>query len=383
MTADTVGGVWTFALDLARTLASQGCEVILATMGGYLRTDEARSVARIRGIHLHESSYKLEWMGNPWADVDQAGEWLLEIAAKTQPDLVHLNTFAHGVLPWRVPVLMVAHSCVLSWWQAVKGEAAPAEWDHYASVVRRGLQAADMIVAPTQAMLDALRTHYGPLPRAQVIANGRDPEGFRESAKEPFVLAVGRLWDEAKNVQVLDQAAPAIDWPVYVAGEAHHPGGGQRLFSHLQPLGRLAADELAGWFARAAVYALPARYEPFGLSVLEAALSGCALVLGDIPSLREVWGNAALYVTPDAPEALAKAINRLAADPRLRTRLAQAARARAQQYTQAAMGAGYWQAYQMLLLEAALPDAPAVRVRSSAAIWQQAATFQPSTQLGR
>ncbi len=32
---------------------------------------------------------------------------------------------------------------------------------------------------------------------------------------------------------------------------------------------------------------LPARYEPFGLSVLEAALSGCALVLGDIPSLRE------------------------------------------------------------------------------------------------
>lgn len=56
---------------------------------------------------------------------------------------------------------------------------------------------------------------------------------------------------------------------------------------------------LAQWYAHAAIYALPARYEPFGLSALEAGLSGCALVLGDIPSLREIWGDAALFVPPD------------------------------------------------------------------------------------
>ena len=54
----------------------------------------------------------------------------------------------------------------------------------------------------------------------------------------------------------------------------------------------------------AAIYALPARYEPFRLEVLEAAAPGCALVLGDIASLRELWDGAALFVAPDDDRAL-------------------------------------------------------------------------------
>jgi glycosyltransferase involved in cell wall biosynthesis len=383
MTADTVGGVWTYALELARMLAGQGCEVTLAAMGGYLPHAEARAVARMRGIHLYESNFKLEWMDDPWMDVALAGEWLLGLAAKAQPDIVHLNNYAHGALPWRAPVLMVAHSCVLSWWQAVKGEAAPSRWERYAGVVRRGLQAAAMVVAPTQAMLDALCRHYGPLPPARVIGNGRDPHYCAPGPKEPFVLAVGRLWDEAKNVQALDKAAAGTAWPVYVAGEDHHPGGEQQLFANVHSLGKLPPGELAAWFARAAVYALPARYEPFGLSVLEAALAGCALVLGDIPSLREVWGDAALYVAPDEPEELARALNCLSADERLRSRLARAAHARSRQYTQAAMGASYRQAYQALLGEAAAPASRAICAQLSHVFGQQAAVYQSSIQLGR
>jgi glycosyltransferase involved in cell wall biosynthesis len=384
MTADTVGGVWTYALDLAQLLVERGCEVTLATMGGYLPHAEACAVARLRGIHLHESNFKLEWMEDSWADVAQAGEWLLALAAKVQPDIVHLNNFAHGALPWPAPVLMVAHSCVLSWWQAVKGEVAPQSWNRYAAAVRRGLQAADLVAAPTHAMLDALRTHYGPLPAAQVIYNGRDPHFFAPAPKEPFVLAVGRLWDEAKNVAALDATAAAVPWPIYVAGEDHHPDGGQRQFAHVRALGRLAPAQLATWFARAAIYALPARYEPFGLSVLEAALAGCALVLGDIPSLREVWGDAALYVAPEDPAALGRALNCLAADQRLRQRLAAAAGVRAQQYTQAAMGEGYWRAYQALLADARLPTAQAVPSRPAHVFWSPATVvYQPSTQSSR
>lgn len=391
MTADTVGGVWTYALDLAAALASHGCEVTLAAMGGLLSSGEARNAARMRGLHLYESSYKLEWMDDPWDDVAEAGEWLLEIARKTQPDVVHLNGYAHGALPWQRPVLMVAHSCVLSWWQAVKGEPAPPAYDRYAAAVRKGLQAADLVVAPTQAMLQALHTHYGPLPRTQVIWNGRNAGVFQRpgrsagpgTAKEPLIMAVGRLWDEAKNVQALDRAAAQVQWPVCVAGEDQHPGGGQRTFEHVQPLGKLAPRELAHWLARAAVYALPARYEPFGLSVLEAALSGCALMLGDIASLRELWGNTAIFVPPEDTEQIAAALNKLSADHYLRTRLAQAAFLRAQQYTQSAMGVGYWHAYQTLLVDAALPTRTAVHKRPAAGLWQQPAAFQPSTQLGR
>ena len=60
------------------------------------------------------------------------------------------------------------------------------------------------------------------------------------------------------------------------------------------------------WLRRATIFALPARYEPFGLSALEAGLAGCALVLGDIP-MREVWHDAAMFVPPEQPAALENA----------------------------------------------------------------------------
>jgi hypothetical protein len=101
---------------------------------------------------------------------------------------------------------------------------------------------------------------------------------------------------------------------------------------------------------RAAIYALPARYEPLGLSVLEAALAGCALVLGDIPSLREVWGGeAAIFVPPNDVDALADALELLRREPVRRARLAVCARARALEYGPARMAASYLAAYSSLL----------------------------------
>ena len=113
-------------------------------------------------------------------------------------------------------------------------------------------------------------------------------------------------------------------------------------------LGALAPDELSGWYARAAIYALPARYEPFGLSVLEAALSGCALVLGDIASLREIWGAAALYVAPDDHDALQRTLARLIDHPAERQALGAAARQRAANFTPERMADAYLQAYAMV-----------------------------------
>src|SRR5439155_5441375 len=190
------------------------------------------------------------------------------------------------------------HSCVLSWWRAVKGAPAPPEWDPYAQEVARGLGAADLVVAPTEFMLAALEMHYGPLPARIRIPNGRDPAQFTPGIKENFVLTAGRFWDEAKNLRALDLVAPRLPWPVYAAGGQTGPQGGTAGFRNVRTLGRQSSSCLASWMARASIYALPARYEPFGLSALEAALAGCALVLGDIPSLREVWGDTAIYVNP-------------------------------------------------------------------------------------
>jgi glycogen synthase len=357
MTADTVGGVWTYAVELARELEARGVRVGIATMGAPLSPHQREEVAGSRRITLFESAYRLEWMTECISDVEAAGEWLLELEREFQPDIVHLNQYAFGALPFQAPTLVVAHSCVLSWWKAVRDEAAPAEWNTYRRWVKQGLAGAGLVAAPTRAMLESLAENYGLRRSGLVLPNGASGEDFAPAPKQPCVLAAGRFWDAAKNLSALEQVAPDLPWPVKVAGAYKQPDGGTVVPAGVECLGELPREALAREFAAAAIYALPARYEPFGLSVLEAALSGCALVLGDIPSLREIWGDAALYVAPDDHAALRSTLLRLMGKPAERTRLGQAALQRARYFTPARKCDGYLNAYAQLAPRFALAAA--------------------------
>jgi glycosyltransferase involved in cell wall biosynthesis len=342
LTADTVGGVLTFALELVRGLAARGVRVTLATMGAEPTPDQRAQIEAARAARVETASFALEWMDDPWHDVDRAGEWLLRLADESGADVVHLNGYAHAALPWRRPVVVTAHSDVLSWFEAVRGEAAPDTWDEYRRRVAEGLAAADVVTAPTRAMLDTLVYFYRPRGDTLVIPNGRSLPAGPRCCKEEFVLAAGRMWDEAKNLGALKTVAPRLPWHTEIVGE----GG---------PVGRVATEDLVDRMRRAAIFASPARYEPFGLSALEAALSGCALVLGDIPSLREVWGDAAAFVPPDDVALLERALRRLISDGDLRTQAGEAARARAARYTPERMTDGYVAAYERVLARQRAP----------------------------
>jgi glycogen(starch) synthase len=345
MTADTVGGVWTYAVELARVLGEHGIAIGLATMGARLNDSQRGQAKLLSNTEIFESPYRLEWMDEPWSDVDAAGEWLLKLEDTFQPDLVHLNNFCHGALPWRTPKIVVGHSCVLSWWRAVKGTDAPSEWDDYRRKVRDGLALSDLVVAPSQAMMTALQQHYGRFAAAAVIPNGGRRGPVQQSKKLRFVLAAGRLWDEAKNISTLAGVAPRLEWPVCLAGENHHPNGCETRHSQIRYLGQLPHEELRTWLERAAIYAAPARYEPFGLSVLEAALAGCALVLGDIPSLRENWDGAAAFVAPNDSAGLESALRALTENSALRRELSMEAQRVAAQFTPEKMAENYLMVY--------------------------------------
>jgi glycosyltransferase involved in cell wall biosynthesis len=345
MTADTVGGVWHYAIELAAALGAHDVRVVLATMGAALTPAQHAQAAAVSTLEVVESEYKLEWMVDPWDDVARAGEWLLELERALAPDYVHLNQFAFGALPFRAPALVVAHSCVLSWWRSVHGRSAPAEWDRYREVVRRGLEGARLVVAPTRAMLSSLEMEHSYCGPGLVIANGRSAQRYLPRAKEQIVLSAGRLWDAAKNVSALEAVAPQLAWPVLVAGARAEPGGAERPIGAVQYLGELASNELLETLSKAPIYALPARYEPFGLSILEAALAGCALVVGDLPSLREVWGSAALYVHPDDHRSLCECLSSFIEDSQLRALYAREARRRALTYSPQRMASDYLSAY--------------------------------------
>jgi glycosyltransferase involved in cell wall biosynthesis len=356
MSADTLGGVWTYSVELIRALAKHDVDVCLATMGAPLSPAQRAEADALTNACVYESAHRLEWMDDAWDDVRTAGDWLLGIEQKERPDVVHLNGYCHGDLKWHAPTLMVGHSCVMSWWSAVHGEVAPAKYDIYHERVRRGVQAASLVVAPTCTMLSELTRWYGAPEHTAVIPNGVDELTFQcESfeGKEPMIMAAGRVWDEAKNIHLLERIAPHLEWPVYIAGATDRPDNlnSEHLNGNTAAyrLGNLPRNELSRWMRKASIYAFPARYEPFGLSILEAAMSRCALVLSNIPSLREVWGGAAMFVQPNDVDALQRAIEQLIAMPDLRMGLADAACQRARLFSAERMAKNYFAAYQHLM----------------------------------
>src|SRR3954471_390575 len=166
ISTDTVGGVLTYTAELAAALEAAGDEVVVATMGPRLRRAQREALPAC----VHESGFRLEWMEDPRDDVAAAGEWLLRLEEEERPDVVHLCSYAHGALSFQAPKVLVAHSCVLSWWRAVHGGEAPPSWSRYREEIAAGLAAAGAIVAPTAAMLRELeRDHTLPAERAQVI----------------------------------------------------------------------------------------------------------------------------------------------------------------------------------------------------------------------
>lgn len=345
MTADAVGGVWNYAMELIKGLSDRGIEIALATMGPLPDAEKRKSLAGIKNLELFESSFKLEWMEQPWEDVEEASEWLLELEIMLHPNIIHLNGFVHGALPWHCPVVVVGHSCVSSWFEKVKGEKVSSDWQNYRKKVSEGLRGADAVVAPSKAMMDMLKNHYGISDLCRVIYNGRSLSD-KVLAKKNMVLSAGRVWDEGKNMDALMSIASEVPWPVYIAGDhANKP----IKYELVKLLGQIPYQSLCTWMSEAAIYALPARYEPFGLSILEAAGSECALVLGDIESLREIWGDAAIYVNPDDREELKAVINLLIENELLRNQYGKKARQRAMQFSSETMVNNYIDLYQNLI----------------------------------
>jgi glycosyltransferase involved in cell wall biosynthesis len=124
------------------------------------------------------------------------------------------------------------------------------------------------------------------------------------------------------------------------------PNGARIALRHARALGTLGEAELSAWLARGPVFVSLARYEPFGLAVLEAAQAGCALVLSDIPSFRELWEGAAEFLPCDATDtAIADSIRRVLRGRERRDALRAAARKRSRRYGVEAMTEGMLRVY--------------------------------------
>jgi glycosyltransferase involved in cell wall biosynthesis len=330
-----------------------GHQVTLVSFGKLPLPHQTAWLQTLPRLDYRPTEYRLEWMEVAERDIEDSRRYLELLISEVKPDVLHFSQYCYGDLNTGVPKLVVAHSDIVSWWVAVHGhEPDPTPWmRNYRRTVQNGLRGADLVVAPSRWMLDQLATYYGKPASRLVIYNGRTPSLFEPGQeKEDFVLAVGRVWDPAKNISLLLEREQ--EWMVRVVGWEQEPGREHNARSRHVPanvelLGPRSQGELRDLYARAGIYAATSRYEPFGLAPLEAALSRCALVLSDNPVFHELWNASGVFLKEDDPANLAGAIRDLRHDAQLRAHYGQVAyEAALRKFTAERMVKEYEQVYQ-------------------------------------
>lgn len=361
VTADTLSGAWTYTRELVTGLVTRGVRITLVSFGEIPLPDQVRWMDSLHGLDYRPTAFRLEWMQEAQHDYLDSANFLATLVRELRPDVLHFNQFTYGALPVRVPRVVMAHGDLITWAQAVEGYTPqPTHWlKRYRDMVIAGIQGADAVVAPSTWMLDSVRACYARPRREAVIYPGRNPIFFNPYVnKEDSVLAVGRLVDAGKQVFLLTQFVHPL--PVCIVGSEHTvpiPRVPIRADvklaldqSSIAIRGPQTEAQLRALYSRASIYAATSRYEPLGMPALEAALSRCAIVANDIPSFREIWGDAALYFRTNDAASLAENIRQLNADRDLCRAYGNLAYARARErFTTKRMIDEYLQLYRSLV----------------------------------
>jgi glycosyltransferase involved in cell wall biosynthesis len=204
-------------------------------------------------------------------------------------------------------------------------------------------RAARIIAVSEATRADVLHFYGVPAERVRVVHHGVDPALFdlRREHVEPLVLCVSTLHPHKNIVRLIRAyALKTRDYKLVLAGmRGFHTEAIERLIAELNLGDRVT---LTGWISRAQLYDLydralaciyPSTFEGFGMPVLEAMAAGVPLACSEIPPLREVAGNTALYFDPLDEGALAEALERITSDEALRAKLSHEARERARGFT--------------------------------------------------
>ncbi len=342
ITVEPSGGVWPQVDTLVRELSALGAEITLAALTP-LYPGQRVEYSGIPGVELVACPTPVSTPAEHLANRDKIAQWLLGLEEMVNPDIIHLTGYLHAGLPWYGKVLVNGYPGT----GASYGRLDAEQRRVCRAAFRYGLKGADLVVTPTETMLSALNRHFG-LTRGRVIRNGRDPSRYTPSTKEAIVLSVGMLREDSTQRSALEQVAPKLPWPVVVAGEQHDENGKVVRLENVSALGGLHASQLAPWFNRASIYvALSA--EGAGSWLAEAALAGCALVLGDTAALREAWNGAALFIPSGDEDALVEGLKSLMLDRRLREAMGSAVRRRGLKYPARAMAESYLDSYKELI----------------------------------
>ncbi|GHC72372.1 glycosyltransferase family 4 protein [Limoniibacter endophyticus] len=333
MSLDAVGGVWRYAVDLAEGLVAHGIESVFVGFGPRPHETQVAEAEKI-GAKLLWFDLPLDWMAEDARQLSSISAILADLVVCEKIDLLQLNLPSQAAnLDLNVPIVVVSHSCVVTWFHGVRESAVPDDWSWQYDLNQRGYERADLVIAPSKSHATTTQAVYGLQRGIEVVHNATRVQPNPAIEKQNYIFSAGRWWDEGKNAALLEGAAPDLSWPLVTVGNTSGPSGQSFQFTNPRHKSHLPHSDAMRLMAGAGVVASPSIYEPFGLVALEAARQGAALLLSDIPTYRELWNDAALFFDPRDVATFVAGANRLAKDGDLRETLAAKAFERSRQFS--------------------------------------------------
>jgi glycosyltransferase involved in cell wall biosynthesis len=195
------------------------------------------------------------------------------------------------------------------------------------------------LIAVSEATRDDL-VHFYPFAsrRVRIISHGVDEAFFNldRSSTDAQLLCVSTSHPH-KNLERLIRAYTRRkrDFKLILAGmRGFHADAIEKLITDdIRVTGWIPRADLLNLYAYASAFIYPSTFEGFGMPVLEAMAAGIPVACSDIPPLREVAGDAALFFDPLDEDAIANALDRITSDQPLRKQLAEAGPKRAHDFT--------------------------------------------------
>jgi glycosyltransferase involved in cell wall biosynthesis len=140
----------------------------------------------------------------------------------------------------------------------------------------------------------------------------------REYGIKNFILSVGYIGPERKNILRLIEALESVNQPAVIIGRLEDTPSGRACLERASRNPRLLMIDaiphesmlLASAYAACDVFVLPSQFETPGIAALEAGLAGAKIVITPVGGTRDYFGNDAIYVDPASPENIAQGIQR-------------------------------------------------------------------------
>lgn len=372
--APHVGGVEEHVRQVARELRSLGDAVEVWTVdrgtGPAVREVDGTTV---RYLPTPLPSASPGGLGRFLAAFPSARHRWVDAVRRFRPDLLHVHCFGpNGVYAlglhrrFGVPLVVTSHGETVADDHSVFDRSTVLR-----SALRRSLAASSAVTAPSEFVLEGLRADFG-LSDGDVVPNGVDlaltGDGVRSPFSGRYLLGVGRL-GRMKGFDLLVEsfadAAVEPDVQLAIIGDgperprldalvAERGLAGRVVFA-----GRLEPTAVADAMAGSLAVVVPSRVEAFGIVALEAWRSGAALVMTDRGGASGFVRDGAdgILVDPLDTDALRRAIERVVADPELRSALVAAGRARVPEFTWRRVAEAYRARYEAVLGAGGLPAA--------------------------